>query len=1525
MSGAIELAQVWVPLMPEASKLSGGVDRIGRDATRVFGRATKTMGAQMASGIDAAGKKAVASLRDVEKQTSKVAVANAKNADALGRVKVAQAASDDLAKKAIVTDKQRVQAAENLAKAERAQVITAKALTAEKRNLRAVNAAAKDSDAVPMPKIPWGARLRAMAEDEGRQTGSRFNSGFASAMKTGGALVAAGGFVASIKEVVGTGLDYDKALNEMQGVTNATGQQMAAVSAKARQLGTDNTLAGVSASDAATAMGVLAKGGFDVQQSMDGVRGTLQLATAAQISAAQAAEIQADALHTFQLGAGEAGNVADYLANVANASTADISDLAVGLAQGGAVANGFGLSIQDTISALGMFANFGIKGSDAGTLMKTSMQSITDQGAPAQGAILELGLQLYDTQGKFVGYSSMMEQVAAASQRMSEQQFQAATNVLFGSDAMRGSMVAANGGTKAFKEMYDAVGQSGGAARMAAAQMQGIPGVIETVSNTAEGAKLALYDMLTPAISSGGGGLTHLLEGLTETVNGIRTGGGGEAVEQIREGFEDIRDAAVDLAPAAGQAVKALSTGVGTVAIGAWRALGAAVQIVEPPLRIVADLLGSNQGMTTGLVAVLAALYLKSKLTVPVLNAGAKATDAWAKAFGGWKTAATGARGEFDQQRGSLTQIRDAYKAAGESGERFGRSTVLAKGAMSGMRSAAGGLVGALGGPWMLAITGATIAVGYLMQKHADAAEAARKHRDEEVALQQTLDAETGAVTEETRKKITDAFNNRGDDGKGVSTADRAQSFGLDPNQLLAAATGDEAVYAALRQKAAEAAAAGIASGGNKTRMQMQDAESAGVSPEEMTKALLHEGDAWDVVNRKITEWTTAQQAANPDFANTMKNGLQSVVDTMPDVNESMISMVQAVNDQARASNSGAEAQRQYNATLNGTWEATEEGTARFAALGAQILSVPSQKVIQTTAITDAAKKTLEDLGYKVERLPGGTVKVTATTDEAQSRLAELVRKVEATEAVVPVRFTTAAGQEQLQVPLAPGSSGAVAGGRERRGLWTPPGGATGGRVNNIIKGPGSGTSDSILAQTNSGQFLRVANGESINTEASTRANWDMINAGNKGQDLGKWFKSIPRYEKGGVVGLDGAVSAMSGAPYVRGGFDPSGADCSGAMSFLVNNALGRPNSSRMATGNAADWLAEAGAIDGDGPAGSLRFGWKNGGAGGGHMAGTLPDGRNVEQGGSVGPFTVGGGVGADDEQFTNHAYIPAEALYAEGDAMGSPSGGGGFGGSGGGSGGGGGGGSTSAASAKRIREAEDHLSDTQDSLDTAKAKLAELKPDAKASTREAAEKRVAKAEREHTQATEDLTAAKQKATDDGADGGDGSKGPDTKSFGSDLAKGALEAIGLDGDVFSDPTQWGIFKTGVGIANYAAKVAKGWGKGTGDGGGEGGPLGSDGGAAAPGADGGGFGALVNGMGEGAGISGLGDTLAAAIPQPGQPIQNSQTGGGVVNDNSVTFQGNVGLDKNVIVGAMDAKRNERKQTAASGIPKGPGNP
>ena len=361
-----------------------------------------------------------------------------------------------------------------------------------------------------------------------------------------GALAASGiqmglsGIVDGFKGVVQSGMQFEQAQNQFQAVTGATADQMRAAGEAAKALGNDVQIPGASASSATQAMLELAKGGLTAQQAMDASRGTMILAAAAQIDGAQAAEIQANALNTFGLKADQAGRVANVLANVANKSSGEITDFSQGLAQAGTVASGFGWSIEETTTYLGLMANAGIKGSDAGTSLKTTMTALLNPTNAQSAALEELGVQTRDANGKMISAKDLTAQLAAAKLRMTDADFNAAAATAFGTDAVRTALVAAQAGAQGYDDMAGALTNQSGAADMAAANSKGLSGIIDQLKNAADTASQGLYTALSPALgqitTAATGVIGPLAEGLTPlfgTVADLATGTLAPALEGV--------------------------------------------------------------------------------------------------------------------------------------------------------------------------------------------------------------------------------------------------------------------------------------------------------------------------------------------------------------------------------------------------------------------------------------------------------------------------------------------------------------------------------------------------------------------------------------------------------------------------------------------------------------------------------------------------------------------------------------------------------------------------------------------------------------------------------------------------------------------------------------------------------------------------------------------------------------------------------------------------------------------------------
>lgn len=579
------------------------------------------------------------------------------------------------------------------------------------------------------------ARFGAQGEAAGQAFGSRFSSSAKKLTALGGVTAGVAGLASQFKQVMSVGMDWTTNMNTLSAVTGASAAELKRAGDAARALGNDVTIPATSANDAAAAMTELAKGGFTVQQSMDAAQGSLRLAAAAGISATEAATIQSQALQAFGLQAGEAGKISDTLANAANASSAEITDVAQALQQAGTVANQFGVSSEDTAAAIALLANNGIKGSDAGTLLKTSLLALADQGKPAQEAIHELGLTVYDAAGRFVGLHSLYQQLGKAAAELTPEQYQAATATLFGSDAMRIAGVAAKDGSASYDAMRKAIDRQGAAADVAAAKTKGLPGAWERVKNSLESLQLTAYDALEGPVTSVVSKLSVGLDGLGDSWEKLASNPAVRGlVTETRTALSGLVDSVRQAGPALGGIARSLGSAAASVGGAAWKAFVTTLQAaagvlhtVTPALAVIAGLMSDHQGLVTA--AALA--WAGFRLVPEILGRIAPATSAASAAVTTLGEQTAGAfRGFRDQMRLQQSLAAMSGQQISTAGSAWATLAARGTGAMSALRGAATGVVNALGGGLSVALMAGGAAFAYIAAQNQKSEQSLHAYQD---------------------------------------------------------------------------------------------------------------------------------------------------------------------------------------------------------------------------------------------------------------------------------------------------------------------------------------------------------------------------------------------------------------------------------------------------------------------------------------------------------------------------------------------------------------------------------------------------------------------------------------------------------------------------------------------------------------------------------------------------------------------------------------------------------------------------
>ena len=303
---------------------------------------------------------------------------------------------------------------------------------------------------------------------------------------------------------------FETSMNMVQQASGATASEMKDLEQYAKDMGAATVF---SAGEAADAMLELSKSGLTSAQIKGGaLKATMDLAAAGNLALADAATITSNAMNTFGLAASDAGSAAAALAGGANASSADVSDLALALSQVGPGAKTAGLSLQETVAVLAEFADKGIRGSDAGTSLKTMLTRLIPSTDKAAGMMEKLGISFVNSDGSMKSISEVAEILQQKMGGLSQEQQTLAMNTMFGSDATRAATILMQGGAEGLVKYTKATNDQSAASDMAAARMKGLGGALDNMKGSLESAGISIGQVLAPAIEDVAGGIKWLAD-----------------------------------------------------------------------------------------------------------------------------------------------------------------------------------------------------------------------------------------------------------------------------------------------------------------------------------------------------------------------------------------------------------------------------------------------------------------------------------------------------------------------------------------------------------------------------------------------------------------------------------------------------------------------------------------------------------------------------------------------------------------------------------------------------------------------------------------------------------------------------------------------------------------------------------------------------------------------------------------------------------------------------------------------------
>lgn len=296
------------------------------------------------------------------------------------------------------------------------------------------------------------------------------------------------------------GMDFEASVSAMGATSGATGADLEELENKAREMGATTNK---SAKDAADAMGFMALAGWDNKQMLEGIEPVLKLSSAGNMDLARTSDLVTDSMAALQIEVQDLPGFLDMVAQASRKSNTDMDALMEAFLVAGGTLASFNVPLEESTALLGILANRGLKGSEAGTALNAIFTNLTSGAGQAGKAMEELDISAFDAQGNFKGLEAVLFEVREKILGMTEEQ-----------QAQYVTMIAGKEHLKSFQSLMAGLGDEYGALKDDVSNATGVleemyevmtdnlKGQWDEFKSAMEEAGISIFKNLQPALES---------------------------------------------------------------------------------------------------------------------------------------------------------------------------------------------------------------------------------------------------------------------------------------------------------------------------------------------------------------------------------------------------------------------------------------------------------------------------------------------------------------------------------------------------------------------------------------------------------------------------------------------------------------------------------------------------------------------------------------------------------------------------------------------------------------------------------------------------------------------------------------------------------------------------------------------------------------------------------------------------------------------------------------------------------------
>lgn len=339
------------------------------------------------------------------------------------------------------------------------------------------------------------------------------------------------GVSVSLADTVSTYGAFEESMSNVKAISGATAEEFDKLTAKAKEEGATTKF---TAKDSADAFGYMAMAGWKTEDMLQGIDGIMSLAAASNEGLAATSDIVTDALTAFGLKASDSGHFADVLAQASANANTNVGMMGESFKYVAPVAGALKYSVEDVSLALGLMANASVKGSMAGTSLKTSLANMAAPTDKMEAAMDKYGISLTKRNGEMKTMHEVLDNLRSSLGGLSETEQTAAASTIFGKEAMAGMLAIINASEDDYNKLTAAVNNADGASQqMADTMLDNMNGSFTLLQSAVDGAKIALGERLSPYLREFATWITNKMPLVEDAI--------GDVMDHVDAKVEDLR------------------------------------------------------------------------------------------------------------------------------------------------------------------------------------------------------------------------------------------------------------------------------------------------------------------------------------------------------------------------------------------------------------------------------------------------------------------------------------------------------------------------------------------------------------------------------------------------------------------------------------------------------------------------------------------------------------------------------------------------------------------------------------------------------------------------------------------------------------------------------------------------------------------------------------------------------------------------------------------------------------------------